>query len=306
MTLESIRIGTVKSLSCDNSAILLRRNRVSVLSDKTIQTADLRPDPHGPFLVEDYVHTPESVERHSYVRDRAVKPEPAEEADVATSSALARRLLSLSDEVLKRGMALATIFEYDSSIFRCKRMQDVAARLVRNGTEEPWNVMITPPVCGMGVLCSPTDALLHSRPRCGMLAHLPLSVDPPMKRGGLAPARANRICEYIDLHLQENIALEVLAGMAQLSAHHFARAFRQSVGVPPNNYIVQRRVEHAQQLLRNTDLPLSEIAIEAGFTDQSHLARHFRTITGVSPSLARHQLRTSHDIHTHHSAYLGS
>jgi hypothetical protein len=114
---------------------------------------------------------------------------------------IARRLFSLSDEVLNRGMALATIFEYDSSIFRCKRMQDVAARLLRTGTEEPWNALITPPACGMSVLCSPTDALLHSRPRCGMLAHLPLSVDPPMNRGGLAPARANRICEYIDLHL---------------------------------------------------------------------------------------------------------
>jgi AraC-like DNA-binding protein len=205
---------------------------------------------------------------------------------------IARRLFSLNDEVLNRGVALATIFEYDSSIFRCKRMQDVAARLLRTGTDDPWNALITPPACGMSSLCSPTDALLHSRPRLGMLAHLPLSVDPPTNRGGLAPARANRICEYIESHLQENIALEVLAEIAQLSVHHFARAFRQSIGVPPHNYIVQRRVEHAQQMLRNTDLPLSEIAIEAGFTDQSHLARHFRTITGVSPSLARHQFRT--------------
>jgi len=205
---------------------------------------------------------------------------------------IARRLFNLNDEALNRGMALATFFEHDSSIFRCKRMQDVAARLLRTGTDEPWNALITPPACGMSSLCSPTDALLHSRPRFGMLAHLPLSVDPPRNRGGLAPARANRICEYIDSHLQENIALEVLAEIAQLSVHHFARAFRQSIGVPPHNYIVQRRVEHAQQMLRNTDLPLSEIAIEAGFTDQSHLARHFRTITGVSPSLARHQFRT--------------
>ena len=219
---------------------------------------------------------------------------------------IARRLFSLNDEVLNRGIALATIFEYDFSIFRCKRMQDVAARLLRTATEEPWNALITPPACGMSVVCSPTDALLCSRPRCGMLAHLPLSVDPPTNRGGLAPARADRICEYIDLHLQENIALEVLAEIAQLSVHHFARAFRQSLGIPPHNYIVQRRVEHAQQLLRNTDLPLSEIAIEAGFTDQSHLARHFRTITGVSPSLARHRLRTSHDIHPRYSAQLRS
>jgi transcriptional regulator GlxA family with amidase domain len=182
----------------------------------------------------------------------------------------------------------------------------MAARLLRTETDEPWNALITPPACGMSGWCSPTDALLHSRPRFGMLAHLPLSVDPPTNRGGLAPARANRICEYIDSHLQENIALEVLAEIAQLSVHHFARAFRQTLGIPPHNYIVQRRVEHAQQLLRNTDLPLSEIAMVAGFTDQSHLARHFRTITGVSPSLARHRLRTGPDIFPHRLAQVGS
>jgi AraC-like DNA-binding protein/PAS domain-containing protein len=219
---------------------------------------------------------------------------------------IARRLFSFNDEVLNRGMSLATIFEYDSSIFRCKRMQDVAARLLRTGTDEPWNALITPPACRMSGWCSPTDALVHSRPRFGMLAHLPLSVDPPTNRGGLAPARASRVCEYIGSHLQENIALEMLAEIAQLSVHHFARAFRQTLGIPPHNYIVQRRVEHAQQLLRNTDLPVSEIAIVAGFTDQSHLARHFRTITGVSPSLARHQLRAEPDMLPHRSTLVGS
>jgi AraC-like DNA-binding protein len=218
---------------------------------------------------------------------------------------IARRVFSLNDEVLNRDMALATIFEYDSSIFRHKRMQDVAARLLRTGTDDPWNVLITPPACRMNGWCSPTDALVHSRPRFGMLAHLPLSVGLPTNRGGLAPGRANRVCEYIDSHLQENIALEVLAEIAQLSVHHFARAFRQSLGIPPHNYIVQRRIEHAQQLLRNTELPLSEIAIVAGFTDQSHLARHFRTITGVSPSLARHRFRTGPHILPHRPAQVG-
>ena len=219
---------------------------------------------------------------------------------------IARRAFSLNDELLNRGVGLATIFEYDSSIFRCKRMQDVAARLLRSGTDDPWNVLITPPACRMSGWCSPTDALVHSRPRFGMLAHLPVSADPPTNRGGLAPARANRVCEYIDSHLQENIALDVLAEIAQLSVHHFARAFRQTLGIPPHNYIVQRRVEHAQQLLRNTDLPVSEIAIVAGFTDQSHLARHFRTITGVSPSLARHRFRSGPDVLPHRPAPVGS
>jgi len=260
----------------------------------------------------------ERIFREYFRRSWNIAAAPCGDSDVAVLLAvdndqrvlgadqIARRVFSLNDEVLNRGVALATIFEHDSSIFRCKRMQDVATRLLRTGTDEPWNTLITPPACGMSGLCSPTDALLHSRPRLGMLAHLPLSVDPPTNRGGLAPARANRICEYIDSHLQENIALEVLAEIAQLSVHHFARAFRQTLGIPPHNYIVQRRVEHAQQLLRNTDLPLSEIAIVAGFTDQSHLARHFRTITGVSPSLTRHRFRTGPDILPHRSAHVGS
>ena len=74
---------------------------------------------------------------------------------------IARRLFSLNDEVLNRGVALATIFEYDSSIFRCKRMQDVAARLLRTGTDEPWNALITLRACGMSGFVS--DGLPTSR-----------------------------------------------------------------------------------------------------------------------------------------------
>lgn len=106
-------------------------------------------------------------------------------------------------------------------------------------------------------------------------------IDLVVRQGTLVPGS-----ELVANSWQESIALEVLARIAQLSVHHFARAFRQSLGMPPHNYIVQRRVEHAQQLLLNTDLSLSEIAVEAAFTDQSHLARHFRTIVGVSPGLS--------------------
>src|ERR1700751_4947970 len=62
---------------------------------------------------------------------------------------IARRLFSLNDEALKRGMGLSTIFECDASLFRCKRMQDVAARLLGIGTDEPWNCLINPPACAM-------------------------------------------------------------------------------------------------------------------------------------------------------------
>ena len=124
-----------------------------------------------------------------------------------------------------------------------------------------------------------------------MLRSVPISEPLPPNRGGLSPGRANRICEYITSHLDQNISLEALAEMAGLSIHHFARAFKQTVGMPPHCYVLQRRIEHAQKMLRNTELPLSEIALSAGFSDQSHLARHFRLLTGVSPSVLRWEQR---------------
>jgi transcriptional regulator GlxA family with amidase domain len=97
----------------------------------------------------------------------------------------------------------------------------------------------------------------------------------------------HRICGHIDSHLEEKLSVDELAAMAGLSVHHFARAFAQSVGVPPHSYLLQRRIEKAQQLVLDTELPLSEIALAVGFFDQSHLARHFRRLAGTPPSIAR-------------------
>jgi AraC-like DNA-binding protein len=204
---------------------------------------------------------------------------------------VARTAFALDDASLASGASLSTHFDFDRSLFRCNREQDVAVRFMRAGTDEQWNVLITPPLCRSRGLRSPADAAIHSRPRISTLHNLPLPEPSPLNRAGLSPGRAHRICEYIKSNLDQNISLEALAKMAGLSLNHFARAFKQTVGMPPHYYVLQRRIEHAQHMLRNTDLPMSEIALSAGFSDQSHLSRHFRRITGMSPSVVRWEQR---------------
>ena len=114
---------------------------------------------------------------------------------------------------------------------------------------------------------------------------------PERFRGGLSPRALRRVRDYVEVHLDETISLDVLAGIAGLSMYHFARAFKQSEGVTPHEYIVHRRVRHGLELLADTDLPLSEIALALGFSDQSHFARRFREHVGVTPSSYRWSMR---------------
>ena len=113
----------------------------------------------------------------------------------------------------------------------------------------------------------------------------------PRIRGGLPPRALRRVREYIEDHLEETISIEALAGIVGLSMYHFARAFKQSEGLTPHEYLVRCRVRRAQELLASTDLPLSEIALASGFSDQSHFARRFREHVGITPSSYRWSLR---------------
>jgi AraC family transcriptional regulator len=88
-------------------------------------------------------------------------------------------------------------------------------------------------------------------------------------------------------HLAEDIGLEDLAVEAQLSQFHFARMFRQSVGVPPRVYLTRLRMEKACELLETTDLPITEIAFEVGYASNQAFARVFLKERKMTPSAFR-------------------
>jgi AraC-like DNA-binding protein len=199
----------------------------------------------------------------------------------------ARDILGLDDDKLGSGVPLSAAFEFDRSIFRQSGERDIPARVMRAGGGASCYALFTPPLSKSRIARSWGEATVHSRPRISMLGHLPVAEPLAPSRGGLPPVVTQRVCEHIESHLEQKIGLEVLAAMAGLSTHHFARAFNQSMGIPPHSYLLSRRIERAERMLRETQLPLSEIAVATGFSDQSHLARHFRRRTGMSPRLAR-------------------
>ena len=93
--------------------------------------------------------------------------------------------------------------------------------------------------------------------------------------------------EFIDANLDKNLSLETLADVAGLSVYHFARTFKQSEGLTPHDYLLERRLAKARELLTHPDQSLSAIASRVGFADQSHFTRRFRQAQGVSPGQFR-------------------
>jgi transcriptional regulator of acetoin/glycerol metabolism len=201
---------------------------------------------------------------------------------IVGTNRLARTSLMLDDRGLRAGISLWSIFERDGDLFRRHDRTDICARLLIAGSNDSRSALVTRPDHPMRISSNPTNCNLHTRPRLGSIE---ISTLPQAQqtRGGLSPRAMRRVQEYVEVHLGESIDLSILAGVVGLSVHHFARQFKQSVGVTPHVYLMQKRVERAQEMLVQTDLSLAEIAIAVGFFDQGHLARHFHCMLGTTP-----------------------
>jgi transcriptional regulator GlxA family with amidase domain len=119
----------------------------------------------------------------------------------------------------------------------------------------------------------------------------PASQNPELLR------RLLRAKDRMDAASHEDWPIGRLARVSAVSEAHFARSFRQAFGVPPHRYLLTRRIERATTLLRDTDLPITEIAFQTGWESLGTFGRTFRDITGENPSAIRSRARaTAHEL----------
>jgi AraC family transcriptional regulator len=109
----------------------------------------------------------------------------------------------------------------------------------------------------------------------------------PEARGGLSPRQLKQVLDYLEAHVADDIALQDLAGIAGVSPGHFCRAFKQSMGLSCTQQLIALRMDRAKQMLRNSALPVIEVAAACGYDSPSRFAMLFKRETGHTPTAWR-------------------
>jgi len=204
----------------------------------------------------------------------------------------ARQLVAARGSHFAPDCALSEFFEVGALSLRGYVGCDIATRLVDAADATVWSALITPP---NPYVARPVYAeqhlLFHARPRMDAITCVSCSSQGDAETRGLPPRMLQRIRDYIDNHLDHRLNVDELATQLGISPSHFARSFGRSVGTTPHDYVMRRRLLRAQELLAQSDLSLVEIALRAGFADQSHFSRRFHQFMGLPPKAFRDRCR---------------
>jgi AraC-like DNA-binding protein len=199
----------------------------------------------------------------------------------------ARQLLEERGRRMAHHLVISALFRPNATLLRRRSYCDVSTTLFASGDGEPWTALITPPDAGAMESHHDARVLLHVRPRMDSLTHLSCLPSAGRAKRGLSQGALQRIEEYIEAHIDSALDIDQLAAIVRMSSSHFTRSFHKSVGVTPHRFVIQNRVMRARELLVTTNLPLTEIALTTGFSDQSHFSRRFHEIVGIPPGAFR-------------------
>lgn len=167
----------------------------------------------------------------------------------------------------------ACLYEVDDGIWTCA------------GGTAPFDMMLhlIEPIIGARSVARVCEQALIDRVRVpSERQRLPMS-----PRAGVRNANVVRVVEKMAKHLSEPLSLQDLAAGARLSRRQLERLFRQHLNCTPARYYVKLRLERAKLLLRQSEMPVVDIAISCGFVSASHFARTFRLVNGVAPQALR-------------------
>lgn len=107
------------------------------------------------------------------------------------------------------------------------------------------------------------------------------------KNRGLTHTQLQQVLDHVCTHLDRDLSLTELAEVINISPTYFANLFKQAIGISPHQYVIQQRVERAKTMLTKTELTIADIALQVGFSSQSHLTQQFKRITGMTPKQVR-------------------
>ena len=117
-----------------------------------------------------------------------------------------------------------------------------------------------------------------------LLRHYAHTQPSPTSRPAQLPAwKLRKALDHMEAHLAEPFDLDFLAGLCGMSRFHFSRSFHNTMGQSPSRWFIRRRVDHAKELLSQTNRSIIEIALTSGYESASHFAQMFRRETGISP-----------------------
>jgi transcriptional regulator of acetoin/glycerol metabolism/AraC-like DNA-binding protein len=295
------------SLSCSGAPVYGADARLLGVLDVSSFESGLSAQAHGltlPLVVTSARALEERLFREAFARSWIVAVAPSGDEGAAPLLAVdpdyrivgaerrARAEFGLTQERLDAGLSLCALFGRSGPLLQRRATgadSVVGLRDLHGGALRC--ALVSAPVLSRRSHVSATDAEFLMRPRATLLSELERRFVMQPARGGLSAGALRRVCEFVDSHLEDSISLGALAAQAHLSPYHFAREFRHSTGVSPHRYVLEQRVQRAQELLLQTDLSLASIASAAGFSDQGHFSRQFRALVSTTPSRYRRMKR---------------